>query len=164
MFFYNKCYKVCAFQDIECDQILFVVFTLHAFYITKIMGADPDYLRSLPLSWRGGRGGHWRMYNTHMYVGKGVANKRFRVDGVWFKKFQPIRLKWAYCESKQYLKKYWFFLIIFVSNRDWSSVKDDKRSKSKFQQQIRILHDRLPCWIFVRSLPAITWAWLSQRE
>uniref|UniRef100_A0A915CM53 PDZ domain-containing protein n=1 Tax=Ditylenchus dipsaci TaxID=166011 RepID=A0A915CM53_9BILA len=37
-------------KDIVCDQIQSVVFTLHAFYITKIMGADPEFLKSLPLS------------------------------------------------------------------------------------------------------------------
>ncbi|KAI1724340.1 PDZ domain (Also known as DHR or GLGF) domain-containing protein [Ditylenchus destructor] len=37
-------------KDVECDQLQSVVFTLHAFYITKIMGADPEFLKSLPLS------------------------------------------------------------------------------------------------------------------
>ncbi|KAI6180488.1 Gamma-1-syntrophin [Aphelenchoides besseyi] len=37
-------------KEIECDQILAVVFTMHAFYVTKIMGADPEHLKATPLS------------------------------------------------------------------------------------------------------------------
>lgn len=37
-------------QEIECDQILAVVFTMHGFYVAKIMGADPEFLKSSPLS------------------------------------------------------------------------------------------------------------------
>ncbi|CAK5128363.1 unnamed protein product [Meloidogyne enterolobii] len=37
-------------KDIECDEPLALVFTLHSFYIAKIMGADPEFLQDLPLS------------------------------------------------------------------------------------------------------------------
>ncbi|KAL3115312.1 hypothetical protein niasHT_011661 [Heterodera trifolii] len=37
-------------KDIECDEPLVLVFTLHSFYITKVMGTDPEFLQNLPLS------------------------------------------------------------------------------------------------------------------
>ncbi|KAI3420841.1 hypothetical protein GPALN_014460 [Globodera pallida] len=37
-------------DDIECDEPLVLVFTLHSFYIAKVMGTDPEFLQSLPLS------------------------------------------------------------------------------------------------------------------
>uniref|UniRef100_A0A914HSD4 PDZ domain-containing protein n=1 Tax=Globodera rostochiensis TaxID=31243 RepID=A0A914HSD4_GLORO len=37
-------------KDIECDEPLVLVFTLHSFYIAKVMGTDPEFLQSLPLS------------------------------------------------------------------------------------------------------------------
>ncbi|KAI6243867.1 Gamma-1-syntrophin [Aphelenchoides fujianensis] len=37
-------------KEIECDQILAVVFTMHAFYVTKTIGADPEFLKQTPLS------------------------------------------------------------------------------------------------------------------
>uniref|UniRef100_A0A7E4V868 PDZ domain-containing protein n=1 Tax=Panagrellus redivivus TaxID=6233 RepID=A0A7E4V868_PANRE len=36
-------------KEIECDQVLAVVYTLHSFYITLIMGADPEFLKNCPL-------------------------------------------------------------------------------------------------------------------
>uniref|UniRef100_A0A0N4ZUF9 PDZ domain-containing protein n=1 Tax=Parastrongyloides trichosuri TaxID=131310 RepID=A0A0N4ZUF9_PARTI len=37
-------------KDIECDQVISLIMTLHSFYIAKIMGVHPDYLKVMPLS------------------------------------------------------------------------------------------------------------------
>ena len=37
------------FEDIECDEVLAIAFSLHAFLATKIVAADPDFLKQNPL-------------------------------------------------------------------------------------------------------------------
>ncbi|VDN07375.1 unnamed protein product [Thelazia callipaeda] len=37
-------------KDIDSDELLSIVYTLHAFYITKVIGTDPDYLKTIPLT------------------------------------------------------------------------------------------------------------------
>ncbi|KAJ1360775.1 hypothetical protein KIN20_019833 [Parelaphostrongylus tenuis] len=36
-------------KDIECDEVLAVVFNIHSFLVTKIVAADPDFLKVNPL-------------------------------------------------------------------------------------------------------------------
>lgn len=36
-------------KNIDCDEVLTIVFTLHAFYVTKIIATDPDFLKTIPL-------------------------------------------------------------------------------------------------------------------
>ncbi|KAM3727387.1 Gamma-1-syntrophin [Dirofilaria immitis] len=36
-------------MDIDSDELLFIVYTMHAFYVTKIIGTDPEYLKTIPL-------------------------------------------------------------------------------------------------------------------
>ncbi|VIO89150.1 Uncharacterized protein BM_BM3655 [Brugia malayi] len=36
-------------KDIDSDELLFIVYTMHAFYVTKVIGTDPDYLKTVPL-------------------------------------------------------------------------------------------------------------------
>uniref|UniRef100_A0AC34GN74 PDZ domain-containing protein n=1 Tax=Panagrolaimus sp. ES5 TaxID=591445 RepID=A0AC34GN74_9BILA len=36
-------------KEIECDQVLSVVYTLHSFYVTLMMGSDPEFLKASPL-------------------------------------------------------------------------------------------------------------------
>uniref|UniRef100_A0A0K0DQ06 EGF-like domain-containing protein n=1 Tax=Angiostrongylus cantonensis TaxID=6313 RepID=A0A0K0DQ06_ANGCA len=36
-------------KDIECDEVLAVVFNIHSFLVTKIVAADPDFLKLNPL-------------------------------------------------------------------------------------------------------------------
>ncbi|KAE9546894.1 hypothetical protein FO519_009893, partial [Halicephalobus sp. NKZ332] len=36
-------------KEMECDQVLSIVYTLHAFYITLMMGIDPEFLKASPL-------------------------------------------------------------------------------------------------------------------
>uniref|UniRef100_A0A0K0E3J8 PDZ domain-containing protein n=1 Tax=Strongyloides stercoralis TaxID=6248 RepID=A0A0K0E3J8_STRER len=42
--------EVIEVKDIECDQVINLIMTLHSFYIAKIMGVYPDYLKVMPLS------------------------------------------------------------------------------------------------------------------
>lgn len=44
-------WKGSVFQDIDSDEVLSIVYTMHAFYVTKVIGTDPDYLKSVPLVW-----------------------------------------------------------------------------------------------------------------
>ncbi|KAL3990519.1 PDZ domain (Also known as DHR or GLGF) family protein [Acanthocheilonema viteae] len=37
-------------KDIDTDELSSIVYTIHAFYVTKIIGTDPDYLKTIPLS------------------------------------------------------------------------------------------------------------------
>ncbi|KHN77539.1 hypothetical protein Tcan_13016 [Toxocara canis] len=37
-------------QDIDSDEVLSIVYTMHAFYIAKIIASDPDYLKTIPLT------------------------------------------------------------------------------------------------------------------
>ncbi|EJD76531.1 gamma-1-syntrophin [Loa loa] len=37
-------------KDIDSDELLFIVYTMHAFYVTKVIGTDPDYLKIIPLT------------------------------------------------------------------------------------------------------------------
>uniref|UniRef100_A0A0N5CC75 PDZ domain-containing protein n=1 Tax=Strongyloides papillosus TaxID=174720 RepID=A0A0N5CC75_STREA len=46
----NKQKEVIEVRDIECDQVINLIMTLHSFYIAKIMGVYPDYLKVMPLS------------------------------------------------------------------------------------------------------------------
>ncbi|VDK67108.1 unnamed protein product [Onchocerca ochengi] len=36
-------------RDIDSDELLFIVYTIHAFYVTKVIATDPDYLKTIPL-------------------------------------------------------------------------------------------------------------------
>ncbi|MFH4976711.1 hypothetical protein AB6A40_003420 [Gnathostoma spinigerum] len=36
-------------KNIESDEILPIVFTMHAFYVTKVIATEPDYLKTIPL-------------------------------------------------------------------------------------------------------------------
>ncbi|KAK5972016.1 hypothetical protein GCK32_018774 [Trichostrongylus colubriformis] len=36
-------------KDIECDEVLAVAYNIHSFLITKIVAADPDFLKQNPL-------------------------------------------------------------------------------------------------------------------
>ncbi|WKY14212.1 hypothetical protein Q1695_000056 [Nippostrongylus brasiliensis] len=36
-------------KDIECDEVLAVAFNIHSFLVTKIVAADPDFLKQNPL-------------------------------------------------------------------------------------------------------------------
>lgn len=38
-----------SFQNIDSDEVLTIVYTLHAFYVTKIIATDPDFLKTIPL-------------------------------------------------------------------------------------------------------------------
>uniref|UniRef100_A0A915PJX2 PDZ domain-containing protein n=1 Tax=Setaria digitata TaxID=48799 RepID=A0A915PJX2_9BILA len=37
-------------RDIDSDELLFIVYTLHAFYVSKVIATDPDYLKAVPLT------------------------------------------------------------------------------------------------------------------
>ncbi|VDN51667.1 unnamed protein product [Dracunculus medinensis] len=37
-------------KDIDSDEVLSIVYTMHAFYITKIIASDPEYLKTIPLT------------------------------------------------------------------------------------------------------------------
>ncbi|KHN77527.1 Gamma-1-syntrophin [Toxocara canis] len=37
-------------KDIDSDEVLSIVYTMHAFYIAKIIASDPDYLKTIPLT------------------------------------------------------------------------------------------------------------------
>lgn len=36
-------------KDIDSDELLSIVYTLHAFYVTKVIATDPDFLKTIPL-------------------------------------------------------------------------------------------------------------------
>lgn len=36
-------------KEMECDQVLSIVYTLHSFYVTLMMGIDPEFLKASPL-------------------------------------------------------------------------------------------------------------------
>uniref|UniRef100_F1L160 Gamma-2-syntrophin n=1 Tax=Ascaris suum TaxID=6253 RepID=F1L160_ASCSU len=37
-------------KDIDSDEVLSIVYTMHAFYIAKTIASDPDYLKTIPLT------------------------------------------------------------------------------------------------------------------
>uniref|UniRef100_A0A1I7SMJ8 PDZ domain-containing protein n=1 Tax=Bursaphelenchus xylophilus TaxID=6326 RepID=A0A1I7SMJ8_BURXY len=37
-------------KDIISDEVLCIVYTMHSFYVTKVMGVDPEFLKATPLN------------------------------------------------------------------------------------------------------------------
>ena len=37
------------FQEVESDEVLAIAYNLHAFLVTKIVAADPDFIKKNPL-------------------------------------------------------------------------------------------------------------------